>query len=247
MKTKLRSLRNESCSACRTREEEDAGRRDRGRDVAEHVDLGPARALRPVAQPQRHAAGLQRGAHRAPHVDDRGRLRRPRCSWPSVASRRFSCATARWTAARSWVGLVGSARSSSASGREGGSFCGALDQRPLELAAQVALERVDAVAVERRGSLARRAPRPRAGRSPSVRRIRCTSTPTTPEPSPLAAEGGDRQPRQVAHLAVVAVDDRLADRLAQLVEVEPLAALVAARSSLDARARSPRASAARKK
>ena len=45
----------------------------------------------------------------------------------------------------------------------------------------------------------------------------------------LAAEGGDRQPRQVAHLAVVALDDRLADLLAQLVDVEPLAALVALR------------------
>ena len=44
----------------------------------------------------------------------------------------------------------------------------------------------------------------------------------------LAAEGGDREPRGVAHLAVVALGDRRADRLAQLVEVEPVAALVAA-------------------
>ena len=101
------------------REEEDAGRGDRGGDVAEDVDLRPPRPLRPVAQPQRHAAGLQRGAHRPPHVDH-WPLSRPRCSWPRVASRRFICETARWTAARSWVGLVGSARSSSASGREGG-------------------------------------------------------------------------------------------------------------------------------
>ena len=46
----------------------------------------------------------------------------------------------------------------------------------------------------------------------------------------LAAEGGDRQPRQVAHLVLVALDDRLADLLAQLVDVEPLAALAGARS-----------------
>ena len=75
---------------------------------------------------------------------------RPRCSWPSVARRRLSWATARCTAARSWVGLVGRARSSSASGREGGSFCGPLDQRPLELAPQVALEGLDLLALERR-------------------------------------------------------------------------------------------------
>ena len=112
-------------------------------------------------------------------------LRRPRCSWPSVASRRFICETARWTAARSWVGLVGSARSSSASGREGGRVLGALDQVALELAAQVALEAVELLAVDRRQL---GAPSSAGGcvpaERPSVRRIRCTSTPTTPEPSP---------------------------------------------------------------
>src|SRR5262249_37026517 len=50
----------------------------------------------------------------------------------------------------------------------------------------------------------------------------------------LAPEGGDRQPGQVAHLAVVALDDRLAHLLAQLVEVDLLAALVAALALLDA-------------
>src|SRR5262249_1054923 len=43
----------------------------------------------------------------------------------------------------------------------------------------------------------------------------------------LAPEGRDRQPRKVAHLAVVALDDRLAHLLAQLVQVEAIAALVA--------------------
>ena len=51
-------------------QEEDATRdvTDR-RDVAEHVELGPARALGLVLEDDRHAAGLQRGAHRPPHVD----------------------------------------------------------------------------------------------------------------------------------------------------------------------------------
>ena len=40
-----------------------------------------------------------------------------------------------------------------------------------------------------------------------------------------AAEGGDRQPRQVAQPVFVARFDRVADLLAQLVHVDPLAAL----------------------
>jgi len=48
------------------------------------------------------------------------------------------------------------------------------------------------------------------------------------------AEGGDRKPRQVAHLAVVPLDDRLANLLFQLVQVEPLAPLVAAALLADA-------------
>ena len=112
-------------------------------------------------------------------------LRRPRCSWPRVASRRFICETARWTAARSWVGLVGRARSSSASGREGG--------------------RVEVRSIRSRSSSRRRwrskrlswsrsiggissPPSSSAGcgpvERPRVRRMRWTSTPTTPEPSP---------------------------------------------------------------
>ena len=153
---------------------------------------------------------------------------RPRCSWPRVASRRFICETARCTAARSWVGLVGSARSRSASGRAAG--------------------RVEVRSIRSRSSSRRRwrskrlswsrsiggsSSPPSSGccwvpaESPSVRRIRWTSTPITPGALALAAEGGDRQPRQVAHLVLVALDDRLADLLAQLVDVEPLAALVA--------------------
>src|SRR6185295_8838819 len=40
----------------------------------------------------------------------------------------------------------------------------------------------------------------------------------------LAPEGGDREPREVAHLAVRAGADRLADALAERVEVELVAA-----------------------
>ena len=54
--------------------------------------------------------------------------------------------------------------------------------------------------------------------------MRCTSTPITPEPSPWRAEGHDREPGQVAHLAVGTGADGVADPVAQALEVEPLAA-----------------------
>ena len=154
--------------------------------------------------------------------------RRPRCSWPRVASRRFICETARWTAARSWVGLLGRARSRSASGREGG--------------------RVEVRSIRSRSSSRRRWRSKRlswsrsigAGSSPpssggclgAGREAERAADPLHVDPDhagalALAAEGGDRQPRQVAHLVLVALEDRLADLLAQLVDVEPLAALVA--------------------
>ena len=50
-------------------EEEDARRADRGRDVAEDVDLGSPRPLRPVAQAEGDAAGLEGGPHRPADVD----------------------------------------------------------------------------------------------------------------------------------------------------------------------------------
>ncbi len=171
------------------REEEDAGRRDRGRDVAEDVDLRPAWPLRPVAEAQRDPAGLERRAHRSPDVDraalapsallvaegrqaplhlrDRpvdgrevlGRARRQR---PVELGQR-----ARWRQRR-----------------------GALDQVAFELAPEVALEAVELVAVDRGD---RSSPSSSAGcgpvERPRVRRIRWTSTPTTPSPRP----GGRRR------------------------------------------------------
>ena len=57
--------------------------------------------------------------------------------------------------------------------------------------------------------------------------MRWTSTPITPEPSPWRPKAAIAEPGEVAHLAVVAGPQRLADALAQRVEVEPLAALEA--------------------
>ena len=51
------------------RQEEHRGRGDARGDVAEHVDLRPFGAARAVLEHDRHAAGLQRRAHRAPDVD----------------------------------------------------------------------------------------------------------------------------------------------------------------------------------
>ena len=112
----------------------------------------------------------------------------------------------------------------------GGQGLGALDQVAFELASQVALEAVELVAVDRRqlgGAVARLALRLRPRRE-----LQRAADPLHVDADharalALAAEGGDRQPRQVAHLALVAVEDRLADLLAQLVDVEPLGALVA--------------------
>ena len=151
---------------------------------------------------------------------------RPRLSWPCVASRRLSWATTRWTAARSCSGPVGSARSSSVSGRLGGSDCVRSICARSSSRRRCGLEAADLVARERR--LARGSPSctgpPGSERSPSARRIRCTSTPSTPGALAAAAEGGDRQPREVAHRRLVAVADRLQQLLAQVVELDPLAA-----------------------
>ena len=107
---------------------------------------------------------------------------RPRFWRPWVASRRRSWATTRCTSARSWAAPVGSARSSSFSGREGGSD---------------SVRSISARSSSRRTwrSNSRRRSRGTAsgsgcsalGCSPlrsSVRRMRWTSTPITPEPSP---------------------------------------------------------------
>ena len=121
------------------REEEDAGRGDRGGDVAEDVDLRPPRALRLVFEPQRHAAGLQRGPHRPPHVD----RRRLAVAALLLAQRRQPPLHLRDGAVDGGqvlgrVGRQGAVELGQGAG--GGQGLGALDQVAFELAPQVALE-----------------------------------------------------------------------------------------------------------
>ena len=229
MKTKLRSLRNEYVQGVQDGEEEDAGRGDRGGDVAEDVDLRPARALRPVAQVERHAAGLQRGPHRPPHVD---RLRLAAAAL-LVAERRQAPLHLRDGAVHGGqvLGRVGRQRPVQLGQRPGGEGLGALDQVAFELAPQVPLEAVELLALDRRrlgGVVLSLRLLLGAGREPERAADPLHVDPDHAGALGAAAEGGDRQPRQVAHLGVVAGQDRLADLFAQLVDVEPLAALVAA-------------------
>ena len=112
---------------------------------------------------------------------------RPRVSWPWVARRRLSCITTRCTAARSCSGPDGSARSSSLSGRDGGSACvRSICARSSSRRRCSSKRRIwSRVSGSGRGSAeSSRTGPPGSERSPSERRIRCTSTPSTPEPWP---------------------------------------------------------------
>ena len=152
---------------------------------------------------------------------------RPRAWWPWVASRRLSCITTRWTAARSCAGPDGSARSSSFSGRDGGSAC------VRSICARSSSRR--RCASKRRiwsrvsGGNSDGAPSPLTSPPasdfrPSARRIRWTSTPSTPEPSPRRPNAAIASRARSRERGVVAVADRLEDLLAQRVVVDPLAA-----------------------
>ncbi len=108
----------------------------------------------------------------------------PRACSPCVASRRRSWATTRWTAARSASGPDGSARSSSPSGRAGGrlpvrSICARSSSRRSSASKRRSASRGSP---SRRGSSGGSSGWGSA-RRPSARRMRCTSTPITPEPS----------------------------------------------------------------
>src|SRR4051794_28201960 len=110
---------------------------------------------------------------------------RPRCSLPCVASRRRSWATTRCTAARSCSGPLGRARSISLSGREGGncsvrSICARSSSRRSSASKRRSASRGSP---SRRGSSSGRSACG-SERRPSARRMRWTSTPMTPEPSP---------------------------------------------------------------
>src|SRR4051795_7263167 len=110
---------------------------------------------------------------------------RPRCSLPWVLSRRLSWATTRWTAARSCSGPEGRARSSSLSGREGGSC----SVRSICARSSSRRSIASNLRISSRGRPSRRGSSSGSSgcgsaRRPSARRMGWTSTPMTPEPSP---------------------------------------------------------------
>src|SRR3954471_16575812 len=179
--TNVRSLRKTSWSACSTlRKKTDA--------LVTLVDT----SHRTYSSGRRGRFGRKRKDTGTPPVSSDARIvrrtsttsvrRRPRCSCPCVASRRLSCATTRCTAARSCSGPLGSARSNSRSGRDGGSDC------VRSISARSSSRRRCRSNARRRscGTLSGSGsvcPADSAFSS-SARLIRCTSTPITPEPSP---------------------------------------------------------------
>ena len=109
----------------------------------------------------------------------------PRACRPCVARRRRSCATTRCTAARSCERARRQRAVELAQRARRGQVAGALDLRALELAPQQRLEAAQRVARQARRGAGRSAGSSGWGsaRRPSARRMRCTSTPITPEPS----------------------------------------------------------------
>jgi hypothetical protein len=102
----------------------------------------------------------------------------------------------------------------------GRQLSGALDRGALELATQVALELPDPVGVERlRVTVVTAAAGLQPEGTPDALHVDADHARALAPP----AEGGHREPGEVAHLAVVALDDRPADRLAQLVQVDAVA------------------------
>ena len=207
------------------REEEDARARDARGHVAEHVQLRPPRAPRAVAagraarRPTRATARIVR---RTSTCQER---RRPRCSRPCEASRFFSCATVA-VHLREVLRRVRRQRAVELAQRlRRRQRPRALDHLALELAPHVALELLEALARHRvrirqlgAGLLALQAER--AADPLHVHADHAGAL-------ALAPEGRDREAGEVAHLAVRAGADRVADALAQRLEVELLAALEA--------------------
>ena len=146
-----------SCSACRTLRKKTDAEVTRRRDVAEHVELGAARALGLVLQDDGDAAGLQRGAHRAADVDVRvaGVAARLVALGGEPALELHDDAVDRGEV----LGGAGRERAVELVQRpRRRQRLGALDLRALELAAQVGLEAADLVARQRQLLPAR--PRP---------------------------------------------------------------------------------------
>ena len=144
---------------------------------------------------------------------------RPRCSLPCVFSRRLSCATTRCTLARSCSGPLGSARSSSFSGRAGGSVSvRSIWRRSSSWRSSCSKRRMPS-----RGRPSRRGSSCGSSgcgspRRPSWRRMRCTSTPMTPEPSPcwpnaaIASRARSRRALSLPSAIICAIWRRSASR-----------------------------------
>ena len=151
--------------------------------------------------------------------------RRPRCSRPWEASRFFSCATDSVHLGEVLGGVRGQRAVELAQRLRGRQRLRALDHLALELAPHVALELLQAVARHRVriGQLRALLLALQAERAPDALHVHADHAGALA----LAPERGDREPGEVAHLAVRAGADRLADALAQRLEVELLAALEA--------------------
>src|SRR3954468_5095345 len=184
MKTNERILRKESCSACRT---------ERKKTLALVTEVETSQ--RTKISGRRGRVGRYFSCTGTPPVCNDARIvarkstcawrLRPRVSWPWVFRRRLSCATTRCTAARSCSGPLGRARSRSLSGRAGGSA----SVRSICARSSSARSGCSHRRPGSRGSPPRRASdggRSSCGspRRPSARRMRWTSTPITPDPSP---------------------------------------------------------------
>src|SRR3954452_16366550 len=182
--TNERILRNESWSAWRT---------DRKNTLALVTEVETSQ--RTKISGRRGRTGLYLSTTGTPPVSSEARIVRrtstcawrltPRLSCPCVFRRRLSCATTRCTAARSCSGPDGSARSSSFSGRAGGSASvRSICARSSSWRSSASKRRIASRgSPSRRGSSSGRSGCGSA-RRPSERRVRCTSTPMTPEPSP---------------------------------------------------------------
>src|SRR5215208_2758317 len=204
-------------------EEEHACGGNRRGDVAENVDLRPARVLGPILQPQRHAAGVEGRPHGAAHVHD-----------GPAAPAALLVPHGRQAPLELGDGAMDGGQILGRAGGEGavelgqrarrGKLLGALDQRALELAAEVALEAIDLPPVELHLARLRAAALGlQAQRAADALHVHADHTRALAS----APEGGDRQASHVAHLPVAAVRDRLPHGLAKLVEVEAVAPVIA--------------------
>src|SRR3954447_21063250 len=184
MKTNERILRNESCSACITeRKNTDALVTDV--DTSHSTKISGRRGRTGLSFTFTGTPPYSNEARMVLRMSTCARRLRPRTSWPCVFSRRLSCATTRCTAARSWSGPLGSARSSSFSGRAGGSdSVRSICARSSSWRRSASKRRIASRGRPSRRGSSSGSSGCGSARRPSARRMRCTSTPMTPEPSP---------------------------------------------------------------